>query len=85
MFPFSFSSTTSYNLSKIYQLNENTATVKAIIPISLVHSTLFILYLIAAIVNYELTYLFRDLAAQKATNEAVYVVSKYFGDKEVFR
>lgn len=49
---------------------------------SLIHSTFFTLYLIAAIVNYEITQLFTDLAAQKAVNEGIYVVGLEEGINE---
>ena len=65
--------TVFYNLSKSYQLNEINATMKVIVPFAIVHSLIFICYLIAAIVTNYLISNSSDGVA-KFASEAVYFV-----------
>lgn len=64
-----------YDLSKKFQLNENSFTIKMIIPFAVTHSIMFTMYLIASIIISKVSSKITDKAEQKSVIEAVYLVS----------
>lgn len=64
-----------YDLSKKFQLNENSFTIKMIIPFAITHSIMFTFYLAASLAINKISQGITDKVMQKVAIEGVYLVS----------